>query len=102
MSEPDLIAESKRLCSTLEQVLPQIHAPGHDATFETSDGRSVTVKLPSKLVAVIGALAWRGHDFATLACDLLNQQRIVPGAVISRSLMETTALVYLVWKKTNQ
>lgn len=102
MNEPDLIAKSRRLCRDLEQHLPRVHAPASDATFRTGSGESVTAKLPSKLVAVTGSLAWRAHDFAVLACELFERKRVIPGAVISRSLMETTALFYLVQKKTAQ
>lgn len=100
MDEPDLIAESRRLCRDLEQYLPLIHTPLSEATFTTASGNSVTAKIPSKLAAVIGSLAWRAHDFAVLASELLERKRVVPGAVIARSLMETTALFYLVHKKT--
>jgi len=102
MSEPNLIEESRRLCEALEKVLPSIHVPAPEATFVTPAGTSVTVKLSSELAAVVGSLAWRAHDFATLACGLFENRRVVPGAVIARSLMETTALVYLVQKKTRQ
>jgi hypothetical protein len=100
MDEPDLIAESRRLCFDLEQQLPRIYIPSSEATFRTASGKSVTVKIPSKLTAVTGSLAWRAHDFAVLASDLFERHRVVPGAVIARSLMETTALFYLVHKKT--
>lgn len=102
MPEPNLIEESRRLCLALKQRLPRPHMPSPDATFLNAKGESITVKVPSKLLAVVGSLAWRAHDFGTLACDLFEHQRVVPGAVITRALMETTALVYSVWKKTNQ
>lgn len=102
MTEPNLIEESRRLCLALKQRLPRIHAPSLDATFLTANGTSVTVKVPLKILAVVGSLAWRAHDFGTLACDLFEHQRVIPGAVITRALMETTALLYSVWKKTNQ
>ncbi len=100
--EPDLIAESQRLCRELEQALSHIHAPSTDATFTAVSGRSITVKIPTKLAAVEGSLSWRAHDFAALACDLFERKRVVPGAVIARSLMETTALFYLVQRKATQ
>ena len=100
--EPDLIAESRRRCGELERMLSHVHAPSSEATFTAASGQSMTVKIPSKLVAVEGTLSWRAHDFAALACDLFERKRIVPGAVIARSLMETTALFYLVYKKTVQ
>ncbi len=100
MDEPDFIAESRRLCHDLEQQLPRIHTPSSEATFTTAAGNSVTAIIPSKLAAVTGSLAWRAHDFAVLASDLFERKRVVPGAVIARSLMETTALFYLVHKKT--
>jgi hypothetical protein len=99
MDEPDLIAESRRLCRDLEQQLPRVRAPSSEATFTTASGNSVTAKMPSKLAAVTGSLAWRAHDFAVLASDLFERKRVVPGAVIARSLMETTALFYFVQKK---
>jgi hypothetical protein len=102
MDEPDLIAESRRLCRDLEQRLPRIHIPHPDATSTTASGVTVTAKIPSKLAAVIGSLAWRAHDFAILACELFEGKRVIPGAVITRSLMETTALFYLVQRKTAQ
>lgn len=102
MDEPDLIAESRRLCRDLEQQLPRIHAPSSEATFETGAGITVTAKIPSKLAAVVGSLAWRAHDFAVLACELFERKRVIPGAVITRSLMETAALLYLIHKKTIQ
>ena len=57
------------------------------------------MKLPSKIAGVLGALCWRGHDFATLACELFERQRVIPGATMARALMETTALVFLLHKK---
>jgi len=102
MDELDLIAESRRLCQELKRQLPDIHVPSLSASFVTASGASVTAKLPTKVAAVAGALAWRAHDFAALSCDLFEQQRVIPGAVITRSLMETTALVYLVYKKAAQ
>lgn len=103
MDEPDFIAESRRLCRDLEQRLPRIHAPSSEATFKTEAGVTVTAKIPSKLAAVGGSLAWRAHDFAPLACELFERNRVIPGAVITRSLMETTtALIYLIHKKTAQ
>lgn len=102
MFEPNLIEESRRLCLALKQRLPQRQSLSPDATFLGANGESITVKLPCKLQALVGSLAWRAHDFGTLACDLFRDQRVVPGAVITRALMETTALVYSVWKKTNQ
>lgn len=102
MNEPDLIAESRRLCQELERQLPDIHVPSISASFVAPSGASVTAKLPTKVAAVVGALAWRAHDLATLACDLFEQHRVIPGAVITRSLMETSALVYLVYKKAAQ
>jgi hypothetical protein len=101
MDEPDLIAESRRLCRELERQLSGIHVLSSTA-FLTASGESVTAKLPTKVAAVAGALAWRAHDFATLCCDLFVQRRVIPAAVIARSLMETTALVYLVHKKAAQ
>lgn len=100
--EPDFLVESRRLCGELEQKLPHIHAPSSEATFLTASGKSVTAKVPSKLAAVTGSLAWRAHDFALLATELFDRKRVVPGAVIARSLMETTALCCLVHKKTVQ
>ena len=100
IGEPDFIAESRRLCRDLEQQLPRIQAPSSEATFTTVSGKLITVKIPTKLTAVTGSLAWRAHDFAVLASDLFECKRVVPGAVIARSLMETTALFYLVHKKT--
>ena len=100
MDEPDLIAESRRLCCDLEQLLPRIYVPSSEATFKPASGKSVTSKIPTKLKAVTGSLAWRAHDFAVLASELFERKRIVPGAVIARSLMETTALFYLVHRKT--
>jgi hypothetical protein len=102
MNEPDYIAESKRLSRDLKRQLPLIHAPSTEATFNTASGQSVTAKIPSKLAAVTGTLAWRAHDFAVLACELLERKRVIPGAVITRSLMETTALFYLVYRKTER
>jgi hypothetical protein len=102
MNEPDLIAESRRLCHALESFLPTFHLPSVDATFLTSQGLWITVKLPSKLVTVVGSLAWRAQDFATLALDLFENKRTIPGAVITRSLMETTALVHLVHSKVKK
>lgn len=102
MDEPDLIAESRRLCRDLEQRLPRIHAPSSEATFKTEAGITVTAKIPSKLAAVGGSLAWRAHDFAALACELFERNRVIPRAVVTRSLMETTALIYLIHKKTVQ
>lgn len=101
-NEPDLIVESRRLCGELEQALSHINIPSIEATFTAVSGRLIMVKVPTKLAAVEGSLLWRAHDFAVLACDLFQQKRIVPGAVIARSLMETTALFYLVQKKTTQ
>ena len=102
MADPDLILESRRLCHELEALLPRTHSPPPDATFLTPDGDLVTVKIPSKLTGVAGALAWRAHDFASLACDLFDAKRTIPGAVIGRSLMETTALFYVLHRKTAQ
>jgi hypothetical protein len=99
IDEPDLIAESRRLCHDLELQLPYLHAPSSDAIFTTASGRSVTVKTPLKLAAVAGSIAWRAHDFALLASDLFERKRVVPGAVIARALMETTALFYMVHRK---
>ncbi len=101
-NEPDLIAESRRLCGELERALSHVHAPSSDATFTAASGRSITVKIPSKLAAVEGSLSWRAHDFALLACELFERKRVVPGAVIARALMETTALFYHVHKKASQ
>src|SRR5258706_10143551 len=101
-SEPDLIAESRRLCEILQGKLPTFHFPSPIATVELTENSLVTVMIPSKFEAVVGSLAWRAHDFATLASDLLTAGRVIPGAVITRSLMETTALVYCVHKKTKR
>jgi hypothetical protein len=102
VDEPDLIAESRRLCSILERELPTFHFPADEATFQTKSGRLVTAKIPSKLEAVAESLAWRGHDFATLASDLFESDRVIPGAVIARSLMETAALMFVVLRKTQR
>lgn len=100
MSEIDFIAEARRLCHDLEEMLPSFHSPSSETTFSMSDGSLIWAKLPSKLIAVAGSLAWRAHDFATLSLDLFESNRIIPGAVIARSLMETTALLYTVHKRT--
>jgi len=99
MRKPDLIFECRRLCGEVEQHLPGVYCPGEDATFLSPSGTLVTVKIATKFAAAAGALAWRAHDFATLACELFDAKRIIPGAVIARSLMETVALTYVVHKK---
>jgi hypothetical protein len=99
MRESDLILESRRLCDEIKQLLPKVSYPSLDATFLAPAG-GVTVKVPSKLAGAVGALIWRAHDFASLACDLFDARRVIPGAVIVRSLMETTALVYVLHQKT--
>jgi hypothetical protein len=96
--DPDLLAESKRLCRELEQFLPSKHTPPRIATLDSIHGHH-TIKLPSKIAGALGALCWRAHDFATLACELFERQRVVPGATMARALMETTALVFLLHKK---
>lgn len=59
-------------------------------------------KLPSKVTAAIGGLAWRAHDLAELAHELFGRKRVVPAIVLTRSVMECSALVYLVHKKVEQ
>ena len=102
MNDPDLLAESRRLCANLLERLPHLHTPSTNAAFKTPKGKFVTVKIPTKLAAVAGSLAWRAHDFASLACDLFDRKRIIPGAVIARSLMETVALFHMVHKKSRK
>lgn len=100
MNDPDFLVESRRLCADLQERLPHLHTSSTEAAFKTPEDDFVTVKIPTKLAAVSGSLAWRAHDFATLACDLFDRKRIVPGAVIVRSLMETVALFHMVHKKS--
>ncbi len=96
---PDFIAETKRLCAELSRRLPQEYRPQPEHSLTTISGRFITSKMPSKLMAVVGALGSRAEDFAEVCHDLFKKERTVPAAVITRALMETTALLYLLHKK---
>jgi len=101
-SEPDLIAESRKLCGQLADRLPSDFALTGDAWFISPSGNSVASKLPSKIMSVIGSLAHRARDFGELSCELFERRKIVPAIVLTRALMETTALLYLTQKKMAQ
>ncbi len=53
-------------------------------------------------MGIMGSLAWRAHDFGDLSHELFVRKRVVPAIVLTRALMETTALLHLVYRKINQ
>ncbi len=100
--ELNLIAESRRLCAELTGRLPSDFVLTDDAWFISSSGRKVASKIPSRVMAVIGTLAHRARDFGELSCELFERNKVIPAIVLTRALMETTALLYLTQKKMSQ
>jgi hypothetical protein len=100
--EVDFVVEMEKLCTDLAKRLPSHYVPSSENTFTNLAGISITSKIPSKIMGVIGSLAWRAHDFADLSQELFVRKRVVPAIVLTRTLMETTALLHLVYKKINQ
>jgi len=99
MSEPDLLREIGRLCGELAQLVPHEYAAKEADWF--SDGLSgrVLSKVPFKIIGVIGGLAHRALDLGRLVQELYERHKVVPGIILTRSLMETTVLLYLTCKK---
>jgi hypothetical protein len=102
MDEPNLIAEAKNLCHKLTNRLPSSFILTNDTWFISPAGNMIGNKLPSKAMSVIGSLAYRAKDLSELSCELFERKKIVPAVVLTRALMETTALLYLTQKKIAQ
>lgn len=99
MEEPDLIEATQNLCETLIKILPKHYTAKPEDWFDAGDGTSVLGKIPFKLMGVIGGLGHRAADFSQLIVELSQKDKTIPSIVLTRSLMETTALLYLTHKK---
>ncbi len=102
MDDFDYVREAGRLCQELARRLPEKHTPSPHQTFRTASGAEITAKLPSKLLASVVSLVWRANDLAELSHELFERKRVVPGIILTRSVMECAALVYLIHRKTTQ
>jgi len=97
---PALIERAKELCDELARRLPTTHSPAAHQSFVAPNGRVIVAKIPTKLATVLGALAWRAKELADLSHELFKRDHLVPAIILTRALMESTALLYTVFKKT--
>lgn len=91
LSDSDRLALAKRFASAIRSCLPkELHA------------RSFTLKskLPYKAGSFREVLIHRVSDLADVAIDLYESGRLVPAFVMTRAVVETTAVVYWLHKKS--
>jgi len=56
-------------------------------------------KLPFKAFSLRGVLVHRITDLTEVAIDLYEADKVVPAIIMTRSVFETTAVLYLLYKK---
>jgi hypothetical protein len=88
-----LLSDARRLTAEITGNLPKaIHA--------TDLG--VPSKIPFKAVSLREALIHRLADLSDIACKLYEQNRIVPAIIMVRAVMETLAMLYLLYVKVDR
>lgn len=93
LSDSERLALAKQFASTIRNCLPkELHA------------RSFTLKskLPYKASSFREVLIHRVSDLADVAVDLYESNRLVPAFVITRAVVETTAVVYWLHQKSQE
>lgn len=93
LSDLERLALAKQFASDIRDCLPK-----------ELDARSFSLKskLPYKASAFREVLIHRVSDLADVAIELYESNRLVPAFVITRSVIETTAVVYWLYQKSQE
>ena len=86
----ELLARAVQTTAELKDILPK-----SDAAVSVSK----QTKVPFKARVVRGTMLWRLHDLADAACDALRAGRVIPGMILARAALETSALLFVLGKK---
>ena len=93
LSDPERLALAKRMASEIRDALPKsIHAG--EFTLKS--------KLPYKASSFREVLIHRASDLADVAIDLYESNRLVPAFVLTRAVIETTAVLFWLHKKAER
>jgi hypothetical protein len=91
--QEECLAQAKELVNEFKLILPkQVDAAS----------LSLKSKLPFKAVPLREVLLYRITELADSACILYEQEKVVSAFVMTRSLMETVAMLYWLYGKINR
>ena len=92
-TEPDWLDRSEKLCSVLDR-----KRPVSVSRSEVSED----AKLPFSANVLIGSLLHRASELANVSCELYRQGRTISAMTVTRSHMETTALMFMLNLKIDE
>src|SRR5690625_34690 len=92
--------DEKKSLKDIQDIILELES---DLTFEIV-GKEISAisKLPFKVIALVHALHHRAMDLAKSSYEQYEQKSFLSSAILIRSLMETVALVFLLYKKLHQ
>lgn len=83
--DTDYLSEARLLTEELQNSLPSV-VPAADLTLES--------RLPFKATSVRELLIHRVADLASAAMHYLDRKRVVPASILTRSIVETVAVLF--------
>lgn len=93
MSDPERFTLAEQLAEDMRHSLPsELHA----------NSFTISSKLPFKAASLREVLIHRQSDLADTAMDLYRSNQLVPAFIMTRSLIETTALLHSLHIKTDE
>ncbi len=91
-SDLELLAEARQFSAELRCMLQTRLSPKEV---------SPRAKTPYKARVMREVLLHRASELSDAACDLYEQEKLVPAYVLTRAVFETAAMLYLVYKKAD-
>ncbi|MDP3823080.1 MAG: hypothetical protein Q8R33_16545 [Burkholderiales bacterium] len=93
LTDAERLALAKQLASNIRGSLPkELYA----ASF------TLKSKLPYKATSFREVLIHRVSDIADVAIDLYEKDRLVPAFIVTRAVVETTAVIYWLYQKSRE
>lgn len=93
LTDAERLALAKQLASNIRDSLPkELYA----ASF------TLKSKLPYKATSFREVLIHRVSDIADVAIDLYEKDRLVPAFIVTRAVVETTAVIYWLYQKSRE